>query len=788
MQVTHIEEAKSHVVVGGQNVRAFGMSDTAEFFELLSNALYSNKRMAVVREVLCNAWDAHIASMRTDIPVEIMLDDQKLVFKDHGFGIHDAVIGPIYCVYGNSTKSHNGEENGGFGLGSKAPFAYTDHFTVTSQHQGVKTVYAISRGSVETQGKPDFRTVVSVPTKDSGLEVVIPIKHPQDVLVFKRLIHQITLFGDMNVKLNGMPLPRLPFSSAPDGAMLISRESPDMGQFQLGPEGIWVRYGTVIYPVPDEEYYSRVYNSLKGLTLNNKYILVLQAPPNKISVTPSRESLSMTEMTKNTCKTIMEEALNKYKAVNSTHIFYDLADLAGREVSKSNINDNTWAQLAYNLSFHNIGRLVDTLGHYSTSFYDIKRFLMAKTTDFRGPTYINPTIQRAAIFEALARYAPNKKRLTEIRMLRRVKDVGWRYYNRGDMLYWALNHYRLTTIENLLRKEDAEKLRYVKPRSYGRSQFTPFADFNMETHSGPINDSFIVVAMNQDDLLAEARAHGREGPFIGVYQPRKKGQKERIINALERAGYSVYDGTSRTVLMPKKTTPVVKKDKGYLLLSESLDKYGCYEPGHLSQTGKKRVLHPTVCFHEATRDHQRTLDGWRNYNLEAALELVPDIVVVSSERTYLTLRDKYKTQLALPFLVETVETMLDDPTSKLVEYLAYQSPTFSSDISLLSKIGELDPEIGALVGISYVNDPKTIAAANVLTLWMNYGFSHMARNLYQKAHKVVEEYQAKSKIIEKVEKNPALGFLDLATIHEVIKSKLPASKVAKKLLLEALKG
>lgn len=787
MQVTHIEEAKSHVVVGGQNVRAFGMSDTAEFFELLSNALYSNKRMAVVREVLCNAWDAHIASGRQDIPVRITLDNQKLVFKDSGFGIHDQVIGPIYCVYGNSTKSHNGEENGGFGLGSKAPFAYTDHFTVTSCHQGTKTVYAISRGSAETNGKPDFRTVVSVPTKEQGLEVHIPIKKISDVLVFRSLIAQITLFGDMNVELNGVALPRLPFSSAPDGAMLIARESPVLGEFALGFEPIWVRYGTVIYPVADEEYYAKYYNVLKGLTLNNKYILVLQAPPNKISVTPSRESLSMTDMTKSTLLGLMSEAVARYKEANSTHIFYDLADLAARMVFYKGAHHNQWLQFAYNLSFHNISGLVQALGPYSTNFYDIKRFLMAKTTDFRGPTHIPSEVQFGAIFEALARHAP-KHLLPEIRMIRKLPQRGYRYYNRGDMLYQSINHMRLTKLENALPKDLQDKLRYVHRKHYGKSDFTPVQDITHDTIRGLVDLSKIVVGMNQDDILQDARKAKIEEDFICVYQPRKKGQKEAAINALTRNGYEVVDATVDYVPKPRKT-PTTKRDKGYMLLSE-ISPQGFYKEGFLSQNGKKRVLHPKVAFYETSKDRERILNGWAKNPVWPILELIPDVVVVSNERTYETLKAKYKTELGVPHLISMLDTMLDDPTSGFVEYLAFQDSSFASEISHLSRIGQLDKEVGDLLGYTYQDDPKLKAAAAVVNLFSQYGFSGMARNVYTKAQKKVEDYQSASKVIQDSTKNPSLDFLDLASIHEAIKSS-PKSKtagVAKRLLLEALKG
>ncbi len=78
MKVAHRDDYNTHAVIGGQNVQEFGIAQTAEFFTVLSNTLYSNKPLAVIREVLCNAWDAQIVAGRTDRPVIVKIDEDKL--------------------------------------------------------------------------------------------------------------------------------------------------------------------------------------------------------------------------------------------------------------------------------------------------------------------------------------------------------------------------------------------------------------------------------------------------------------------------------------------------------------------------------------------------------------------------------------------------------------------------------------------------------------------------------------------------------------------------------------
>ena len=92
MQVTHVEDHTTHVVLGPNTAESFGISESAEFFNILSNTLYSDKILAVVREVLCNAWDAHIASGRTNLPIEVTLTHTELTIKDRGTGIKKALM------------------------------------------------------------------------------------------------------------------------------------------------------------------------------------------------------------------------------------------------------------------------------------------------------------------------------------------------------------------------------------------------------------------------------------------------------------------------------------------------------------------------------------------------------------------------------------------------------------------------------------------------------------------------------------------------------------------------
>ena len=245
MEVSRPEDKVTHAVIGGSQSQEFGISNSAEFFQILSSTLYTDQKLAVVREDLCNAWDAHIEAGKTDTAIEITLNEKEFVIRDFGNGIPDDKIIPIYAVYGNSTKKNDGKQTGGFGLGCKAPFAYADHFQVTSIHNGTKSIYTMSKSSGVIGGKPGVTKIASFPSQEpSGLEVRIPVNGRDDMNEFRSDIITVVRNGEMKANLNGNALAVLPFSSMQHGFLITD-------EFVNNSARVLVRYGNVIYPIPD---------------------------------------------------------------------------------------------------------------------------------------------------------------------------------------------------------------------------------------------------------------------------------------------------------------------------------------------------------------------------------------------------------------------------------------------------------------------------------------------------------------------------------------------------------
>ncbi len=310
MEVTNVKDHVTNATVGYEKVEEMGIDHSPEFFHILSSSLYKHQTLAMVREVLSNAVDAHTDAQVTE-PVEVTVDDEYFTVVDKGKGIPPDLIKPIYGTYGSGTKRNDANAIGGFGLGCKSPFAYTDNFEVTSCYDGTKTIYRMSKGSKVSSGKPSIITILSVPCgEETGITVRIPI-HDKDILSIRRMVTSLTYLGELKVTVNGNVRPAMGMS-LDTGSYVFSKDNhlPNMLGYisNLSNHTMFVRYANILYPLPEistdvPDEYATVLSKLSNFKqmLNQRvygtYFLVVQAAPNTLSVQPSRESLSETDFT-----------------------------------------------------------------------------------------------------------------------------------------------------------------------------------------------------------------------------------------------------------------------------------------------------------------------------------------------------------------------------------------------------------------------------------------------------------------------------------------------------------
>ena len=145
-------------------------------FNILRNQLYSNKPLAVLREIACNAQDANIEA-NSKRPIEVKLPtklDPTLTIRDFGNGLSSDDIKNLYCFYGESTKRNNNSAIGYYGIGKFAPFSYGDNFVLISYHAGKKTTY--NAFIDETKIGKIVKLKEEKSSEPSGVVISVPIR------------------------------------------------------------------------------------------------------------------------------------------------------------------------------------------------------------------------------------------------------------------------------------------------------------------------------------------------------------------------------------------------------------------------------------------------------------------------------------------------------------------------------------------------------------------------------------------------------------------------------------
>ena len=329
MQISHESDKIAQVTFGTKSSRTARMADSAAFFHILSASLYSNPLLATVREIVCNADDAHQQAGVTK-PVQIFVGEldesqgEMLVVRDFGHGIPDDKMDDIYLVFGESTKKDDSGATGGFGLGSKAPWAVVDQFFVTSNHNGTKTIYTLVKSDPDNDGRPSIQVMFRGPTTDTGLEVRVPIVGSTLTSEVVAYIKGVVFYGGIHATLkdtscrtkpNDLPfLETIDLSKVPGSTTLVRTSYTsfsDKAHYNPGyattakTAKVLIRYGAVVYPITDQEHIK--------LPHIPDYAWMIQAPADSLSLQPSRETLVFTETTKNTLKALEQ---NTHKLFN----------------------------------------------------------------------------------------------------------------------------------------------------------------------------------------------------------------------------------------------------------------------------------------------------------------------------------------------------------------------------------------------------------------------------------------------------------------------------------------
>ena len=284
--------------------KAFSIKNSPIAFEILSSKLYSDANMAVVRELLCNAYDSHKACGKQDVPIHVQLPsylDRNFVIRDYGLGLSKEDVIDLYTTFFHSTKADSNDFTGCFGLGSKTPFSYTDAFTVTSYWNGIKYSFIAAK----KDGYPNIYCVNEEDTDEcNGLQISIPVKDGEDY-VFKNNLRAYLKFVDEVIVTANIEKPKK-ILSINNVSLYPSTNNANHSYYSL--EYLYIKQGQSTYKISTD---LSKFKDIEALASLSKIADVLiEVPIGTFPVTPNREQLSYSDKVYKDLEKVLKTAIS----------------------------------------------------------------------------------------------------------------------------------------------------------------------------------------------------------------------------------------------------------------------------------------------------------------------------------------------------------------------------------------------------------------------------------------------------------------------------------------------
>lgn len=336
------KQKEANVLVGGISQESIGMSldlDSAQMLmQMLSKNLYSDGIGSAIRETASNALDSHRrAGVKEPIVVsfkEAESYNYEFSVEDFGLGLDDEDVKNIISKYGKSTKRQSINELGMFGLGFKAPLAYSSSFYFVCRKNGTERKYMMYEGE-------DINTIdllYETPTKErNGVKVIIPVKYKDHYTFKNKIKEQLCYFEDVYFDVPGD-------SNIVNDFSIIRHKD-----FQFSE----MCNDTKIHICLDNVYYPLDYSKLELKTIYLPIALRFDLTEGLFPI-PNRESIRYTqeakELIKNKIKSVATYFVKQYnKEVEKSFDFGKMLDY---------INDNG-PYIKINNSYENISEIIE---------------------------------------------------------------------------------------------------------------------------------------------------------------------------------------------------------------------------------------------------------------------------------------------------------------------------------------------------------------------------------------------------------------------------------------------
>lgn len=272
----------------------------AHIFAILRDSLYTNKPLAVIREISANAFDANVEAGNSSLPIEVSLPnvlEPVLKVRDFGLGLDEDDIQNIYCKYGASTKRSSNEYIGALGIGAKSPFCYGENFVIISRCDGKKATYNAylddtNIGRIAKLAEEDC-------DEPSGVEIQVPVKNA-DINLFASIAAHLFTYFPVKPTIKGRPgftFPVIAELFKGDGWRLTSSSSSCVAVM-----------GNIGYPIDFSALTASPSEQWMRSFIEKSF--VINFPIGSVEVAANREGLQYTDFTIRAIKNKLEEVKN----------------------------------------------------------------------------------------------------------------------------------------------------------------------------------------------------------------------------------------------------------------------------------------------------------------------------------------------------------------------------------------------------------------------------------------------------------------------------------------------
>lgn len=275
-------------------------------FQLLIKQLYKNPIQSIIRELISNAYDSH-QQINNPAPVKVLFPtslEPYFTVEDFGTGLSPDDINNIYTVLFRSNRRESNNFIGGFGLGAKCPFSYTDHFLITSFYKNTEYQYA---AIINAEGIPEINLINELPTvRSNGLIIKVPIaQEDQNKFVYNgKDILQWFPGLETNITVEK------PFTLIDTPKFSILKRGNSLTN------GIYALIQNIVYPVDVNILFKNEYMRTYGWQGS----LLLKFQIGELSITPNREDLNYDEKTLQRLKTAYATAKLEIESIMQHNI------------------------------------------------------------------------------------------------------------------------------------------------------------------------------------------------------------------------------------------------------------------------------------------------------------------------------------------------------------------------------------------------------------------------------------------------------------------------------------